>query len=105
MRLSVLIAFLLFAIQANAQKIKLKEGSIDALINDTSFNIEFTYDDMSVGKFDFEADYVSAKIAQINEKKPGAGDVWAKKWISDRATEYEPKFIELFTSFTGASIA
>jgi hypothetical protein len=85
------------SLTALAQKIKLKEGSLDVLKNETSINIEFTYDNMAVGKFDKEADYVNKKKTEYNAKEAGRGDRWEKAWIDDRKNRFEPNFIELFT--------
>ncbi|MDF2381652.1 hypothetical protein JMG10_09270 [Nostoc ellipsosporum NOK] len=89
------------SLTALAQKIKLKEGSLDALKNETSINIEFTYDNMAVGKFDKEADYVNKKKTEYNNKEAGRGDRWEKAWIDDRKNRFEPNFIELFTKHSG----
>jgi len=80
-----------------SQKIKKIEGDLAALKNETNINIEFTYDDMSVGKYKKEQDYIDAKKEEYNKKEPGRGDRWAKSWISDREGRFEPKFTELFS--------
>lgn len=102
---SILLCILFVGITTNihAQRIKLKEGSLDAVKNDTAYSFEFKYDNMSVGRYDKEAEYISAKTASLNEKQAGRGDAWAKNWVSNRAQEYEPKFIDLFNAFTGSN--
>lgn len=80
-----------------AQKIKKQQGSLDALKNETSINVEFTYDNMSVGKYKKEQDYIDAKKEEYNKKEPGRGDNWAKSWINDRESRYETDFIKLFS--------
>lgn len=85
-----------FAGQASAQKIKTVEGDPSVLKNESNINIEFTYDNISVGKFDKEADYIKKKTDEYNAKTPGRGDIWAKDWIADRQNRYEPKFIDLY---------
>lgn len=80
----------------NAQKIKLTEGDVSPLKGQTEFNVVFTYNNMSVGKFDKEADYVSTKKADYNKDEAGRGDKWATAWVADRKNRYEPDFIELF---------
>ncbi len=108
MKLTVKIALLsvtLFtALHCTAQKIKVTEGDIDVLKSETSINIEFTYNNMSVGKFEVEADYVAKKTAEYNTKEPGRGDSWAKDWVGARKTVYEPKFIDLFEKSTEMTI-
>ena len=55
---AAILALTFFTVNANAQRIKLTEGSLDVLKNETSINVEFTYNNMSVGKFDKESEYV-----------------------------------------------
>lgn len=99
----VMAVFLFFAINTYAQKIKTTEGSTDVLKNETSINVEFTYDNMSVGKYDKESEYLEKKTAEYNSKEPGKGDSWAKSWITDRQRIFEPKFLELFEKNSGMS--
>ncbi len=91
---------LLFAIctslSIKAQRIKLIEGNLGVLKNERSISEEFTYDNMRVGKFDKEDDYVSSKKEEYNKKESGRGDNWAKSWVGDRKYRFEPKFNELF---------
>lgn len=87
----------LFSFTVSAQRIKLTTGDLSLLKNETAINLEFTYDNMSVGKFKNEQDYLDKKTAEYNKKEPGRGDNWAKSWANDRQARFEPKFIELFT--------
>ena len=77
----------------HAQKIKVTEGDIKTLKNESSINIEFTYNDMRVGKFKTEADYVAKKTEEYNKKKIGKEIHGIKSWVSDRENVYEPKFV------------
>ncbi|MEO6541988.1 MAG: hypothetical protein ABIN74_13380 [Ferruginibacter sp.] len=81
---------------ATAQKIKTTEGDPSVLKNESNINIEFTYENISVGKFADEKDYIKKKTDEYNAKEPGRGDTWAKNWINDREARYEPKFIDLY---------
>ena len=80
----------------NAQRIKTVEGDFSVLKGEQKINTEFIYDDMKVGKYDKEADYVSDKTASLNKKEPGRGDTWAKSWVTDRKDRFEPQFNESF---------
>jgi len=91
-----LVAFVLFALNTNAQKIKTTEGDLAVLKDESTIAIEFVYDGMSVGKYKDEKDYIKAKTEEYNKKEPGRGDTWAKSWVTDRGSRFEPKFIELF---------
>ena len=86
---------------ANAQRLKLTEGSLDAIQSETSLNFDFTYDNMGVGKFEKESDYVAKKTEEYNKKEAGRGDNWAKAWVDDRKDKFEPKFIQLFAEYSG----
>lgn len=90
----------IFTLTANAQRIKTIEGDIAVLKGEKTINIEFTYNDMSVGKFEHESEYIEKKKGEYNAKEPGRGDNWAKSWIADRKLVFEPKFIDLFEKST-----
>lgn len=93
------------SLQVSAQKIKKLEGSLDPLKKETSINVEFTYDNMSVGKYKKEQDYIDAKKEEYNKKEPGKGDNWAKSWINDRETRFEPDFIKLFSETSSMQVS
>ncbi len=87
--------FTLSSFSGQAQKLKFDKGDFKELKGQKEVNVSFEYD-MSVGKFDKEADYVAEKVAEKNEDERGTGDAWKEKWITDRKDKYEPKFFELF---------
>jgi hypothetical protein len=94
------IALAFIAINATAQRIKTIEGDLSVLKAETTISVEFTYDNMSVGKFDKESDYIDKKKGEYNAKEAGRGDNWAKSWVNDRKMVFEPKFIDLFEKAT-----
>lgn len=77
------------------QKLKVTSGDLKFLKGQTHINIEYDYDNMGVGKFDKEEDYVTEKVEDYNKKEAGRGDEWKENWINDREERYEPKFEEL----------
>lgn len=81
---------------AHAQKIKFIEGDKNALAGITAVKTQYTYEPMSVGKLDKEADYINKKQTEYNTKEAGKGDKWKKDWIADRTERYQPQFEELF---------
>src|SRR5260221_14779976 len=88
-----------------AQRIRVVDGTVTAdLKSEKSINTEFTYDNMGVGKFDKEDEYVNNKKDEYNKKEAGKGDTWAKKWVEDRKQLFEPKFDELFSKNTDFKI-
>ena len=100
---AAIVTLLCFSMAIQAQRLKLQEGDLAALKTETSINFEFTYDNMSVGKFDTEKEYLEKKTAEYNKKEAGRGDNWAKSWAADRQSRFEPKFRELFTKESGMS--
>ncbi len=96
------ILFICVCLTTYAQKIKLVEGDLSPLKQETELKTEFQYD-MSVGKFDKEADYIGSKKKELNEKEAGRGDTWEKNWKSDRQERFEPQFRELFSKHSEMS--
>lgn len=94
-----LITLLCLSFSSFGQKLKLTEGDVSVLKGQKAIRTEFTYDNMSVGKFPVEADYVAQKKADYNKKEAGSGDSWAEKWVSDRKERFEPQFRELFSEY------
>lgn len=94
-----------FAFTANAQKIKVVEGSLDAVKGTKEYKLEFTYNDLAVGKFKDEAEYIAKKKEEYNKKEAGKGDKWAEAWVADREARFEPKFTELFEEYSKAAIS
>lgn len=92
---AVLLCLATFTLTSNAQKVKILSGNLNFLKGQSEILVKFTYDDMGVGKFDNEDDYVNKKVKDYNAKEPGKGDAWHKAWIADRDEHYEPKFEQL----------
>ncbi len=99
------IAFSCFSLQAGAQKIKTTSGNPDILKPETTINIEFVYDNLSVGKFKNEQDYITAKTEEYNKKEAGKGDSWAASWKRDKEARFEPKFELLFSETSGMTMS
>jgi len=96
---------LLVSVTAFGQKIRVKDGDRDVLKNETTINIEFTYDNMKVGKYDKEQDYINTKKADYNKKESGKGDTWAKTWEDDKEARYEPDFRDFFQKTSNMKIS
>ena len=103
--LAVMAAILFCSFKLIAQEVELIKGSLSVLKDQTSVNIEFTYEKMSVGDFNKEADYIKKKTDEANAKEPGTGDTWAIKWEEDKKMKFEPKFIIAFTNLSGITVA
>ncbi|HEY0274357.1 MAG TPA: hypothetical protein VGC22_14285 [Chitinophaga sp.] len=99
--LATIMLLACFTSAALGQKLKVTEGDLAVLKGQKAINTQFTYDNMSVGKFPKEEDYIKSKTEDYNKKEPGRGDTWAKGWVSDRVGRFEPQFNELFTKASG----
>lgn len=97
------IVLMCLSMAGYSQKIKLVEGDLSALKGQNAVKTEFTYDNMSVGKFPKEADYIAQKKSDLDKKEPGRGDKWEATWISDRQERFEPQFRELFSKYSEIS--
>jgi len=100
LKLLVAAFLVLGATNIQAQKIKVLEGDITFLKGETNVMVEYDYSQMSVGKFDKEADYVAKKVEEYNKKEAGKGDAWAQSWVNDRETRFQPKFETLLNEYT-----
>ncbi len=89
-RIILLILLLASGSFLNAQRVKLIEGDLGSVRAEKTFNLEFRYDSLSVGKFHNEQDFVNKKIAERNKKHPGDGDAWAKSWVDQRKRHSNP---------------
>lgn len=96
LKLTLAAAATVLSVTGFAQKIKLEEGNLDFLKKEKSVNVEFTYDNIKVGKYDNEQEYVAKKKEDMNKKEAGTGDKWATAWVDDRENRYKPKFEEAF---------
>ena len=97
-KLLLAVAIIFLAGNIQAQRIKLVEGNLKFLKGVKDLNLQYTYDDMKVGKYS-EADYLAKKKEEYDKKEAGRGDKWANMWVEDRETRFEPKFEELFNKY------
>ena len=81
------------------QRMRLVSGDLGFLKGVKKVNVVYDYDNMSVGKFKDEEDYVNKKVKEYNDKEAGRGDNWKKSWEGDRESRFEPKFEELFNKY------
>ncbi|MBK8609637.1 MAG: hypothetical protein IPL84_06760 [Chitinophagaceae bacterium] len=102
--LMTLLAFTFGSLNTTAQRVKNTSGNKDILKSETDINIEFNYDDISVGKYKNEQEYITAKTDEYNKKEAGKGDTWAASWKRDKEARFEPKFIDLFKEQSGMNI-
>ena len=98
-RIFMLAFFLqLFAFAGYSQEVVVVSGDISILKGETRLGLLFNYDGMKVGKLT-EEEYITKKTGEYNQKKPGSGDDWSQKWVSDRETRYQPKYEDLLNKY------
>lgn len=102
--LITVMTFSAFFLPADAQKLKNISGDDNVLKSESSINIEFVYENISVGKYKNEEEYIAAKTEEYNKREAGKGDSWAASWKRDKGSRFEPKFIELFKLNSGMSV-
>jgi len=91
----ILFYIVMVTINVCGQHIEKIEGNLDSLKIEKRINTEFTYENMSVGKYDRELEFITNKQEEYNKREPGRGDNWARKWVDDRKEKFEPKFNEM----------
>ena len=101
-KITVLLIILLagFASKVNAQfgggfTINTTIGDLKFLNGVTDLKIEYSYDGMMVGNMT-EEDYIVKHSAELNKKKPGSGNDWKVKWVTDREKKLQPAFERYF---------
>ena len=97
--LSLAVA-LCWSLSALAQA-KMTKGDVSGLSKGGELNVEFTYENMGVGKFKDEKDYLDKKRDEYNKKEAGRGDRWVESWNADRGNRFEPAFNDLFSKNSG----
>lgn len=79
-----------------AQDMEVKKGDFAFLKGQKDINIEFTYGGLKLMEENLtDEQYVADRVADLNTKLKGNGDMWKKKWYASRELSFQPKFIEL----------
>lgn len=96
MKKVVVLALLITTSIVSAQKMEIIKGDFGFLNNQKVVNVEFDYSNLKLMKENkTEAQYISDRVADLNEKNKGVGDVWKKKWEGTKIAIWNPKFLEL----------
>jgi hypothetical protein len=96
MKKVLVLALLITSSIVSAQKMEIIKGDFGFLNNQTAVNVEFDYSNLKLMKENkTEAQYISDRAADLNEKTKGVGDVWKKKWAGAKIAIWNPKFLEL----------
>lgn len=92
-----LAGILLSSLTGFAQEVDITKGDLTILKGETSVNFEFTYEKMSVGDFNKEADYIKKRVEEENKKDPPNGDKWKAEWEAQKVNYFGDKFMLGFT--------
>ena len=96
MKKVLVLALLITSSIVSAQKMEIIKGDFGFLNNQTAVNVEFDYSNLKLMQENkTEAQYISDRAADLNEKTKGVGDVWKKKWEGAKIAIWNPKFLEL----------
>ena len=102
MKKITLIALLLVTGLTMAQKMKVVSGDYKFLNGQKELNIAFDYSEVKLMKENFSnAEYVAERVADLNKKSKGNGDIWKKRWDSAPEQIWNLKFLELFSKYYG----
>jgi len=94
-KFTLLVVAILIASLCFGQKIKLSSGNLSVLKGEAVVKVEYTYDNLKVGKM-AEKDYIEKRISESERAKPGDGKRWVESWNNDRGSRYQVKFEELY---------
>ena len=87
-----IVALTLITFAGCKSPIALVQGNPEPVKGENFIEVQFTYEDMTVGK-ESEADYVKRRIESDGEE-------WHEKWVNDRSNRFEPRFLETMNRYT-----
>lgn len=100
MKKSLFLALCLATATTFAQKLSVEKGDFDFLKGLKEVNVVFVYDNMTLLKKNITNEqYVAEQKKEQEEKSPGKGDVWEKKWKTAPELIWQPKFLELMNRY------
>ncbi len=100
------LLFVVLSVSVFGQKIKLVSGNANVLKGQKSIQVEYKYNDMTVGKDGLtEKEYITKKKKEYDAKESGRGAKFEKSWFADRKDRFEPQFEELFTKYSSLTLS
>ena len=91
---------LIFTTLLNAQSPELISGNPKSLNGIQSLYVTFSYNNLEVGEYGAEVNYIEYMIDDAEKRKPGSGPVWKANWYAIRDSNFHPKFLELFNKYS-----
>ncbi len=90
------ILFLFSSVFVSSQNMDIVKGDFSFLNGQKEINTEFDYSKLTLMKDKIsEEQYISTRVADLNEKVKGNGEIWKKKWHSAKDGIWSAKFLEL----------
>jgi len=83
----------------HAQKFQVTVGDLLTISDAKRFSVVFEYDSELEVKNDSEENYLKIQAEKKEEIEVGTGYVFIQNWYKNRASQYEPSFIQQFNSF------
>ncbi|HVD96904.1 MAG TPA: hypothetical protein VNB90_01790 [Cytophagaceae bacterium] len=94
----------IIAFSAAGQKITTVTGNLASMKGETKFNLIYNYDNLAVGKYPTEQEYLDYKKGEYAKKDPAKAEEFEAGWKAARAKYYQPKFEELINKHAGRSV-
>jgi hypothetical protein len=103
MKKLLLLPSLIIAVvfSVSAQKIVTETGNLEALKGQSNLNLIYNYDNLGVGKYATEQEYLDYKKGEYAKKDPKQAEQFEAGWKAARAKYYQPKFEELINKHSG----
>ena len=82
------------------QEIEILNGNPRYFKKASSCFMQFDYSDLKIGGYENEAAYIEY-MREDAELRRKSADEWEKKWLIDRKSVFEPKFLYVFDKYAG----
>ena len=90
---------ILFSLDSCSTYLPLKEGNLNFLDNQYKLKLVYDYSGMEVAADQKENIYLDSMVKEINMKDSGRGELWRRKWFSDRNEKFHPAFEQELSNF------
>lgn len=77
-------------------KVILKSGDAKQFKSHKSLNLVVSYENLKIGEYNSEKEYLDKKVKENNEKEAGKGEKWLNKWDYAKTNVWPQRFEELY---------
>jgi len=77
-------------------RVILKSGDLKEFKTHKSINLKVVYENLKIGEYNSEKEYIDKKVSENNKKDAGKGDKWLEKWENAKANVWPARFEELY---------